>query len=161
MPICEPTTGDLRRLTRVPRISQGLEGGQLIGLIQIIRIKEATIAAQDGTPDLQKARARHTSRMHMCRQMGRELRDYRAYRSQRLGNVRWRSAAANLNPPFWRLHPLQVCRKHSIYRRYGALNLEILRILADNRKPRGKKRRGHLRHIRTAGSELRLKLRRV
>ena len=87
MPMCEPTPAICAGCGESSGSDLGLERGQLIGLVEIVRIEETIAAAQPNTVDVaaESARTAHPLGMHVRRQMGRELRDDGAHRSQRVG----------------------------------------------------------------------------
>ena len=94
----------------------------------------------------------------MGRQMGRELRDDRPHRSQRVGQRQVMFGGSKLHPALLGSHLHQVCRKRPLHCQYGAFHLEALRMLRGYRKTRSEKCCGHCGDIGTAGPELRFEL---
>lgn len=75
--------------------------------------------------------------MHVSRQVRREFRNDGAHTHERLGKVEMTLAGCQFDVTLMGLHAIQVRCKHSFYSRYGALDLEVLRLLAYDGEARG------------------------
>ena len=130
----------------------------MIGLVQIVGIEEAAIAAQTEERIVQQKRVADRAGVDVGCQVRRELRNHRARRGQRSGQRQLLSGGGQLLVPMGGSHPLQMRREDRLHGSHQTLNFKALRMLGHDGKARRHQRRPHPGHIGGAGPKFRLEL---
>ncbi len=147
-------------MTAAPGRDLCAEGGEPIGLVQIVGVVEPDAAEAKSGRVLQVHASSQHARVRLCELVGAERGNYRTHRSQCLRQCEAIILRGELGSPVPRPHPLQVRGESLVQSAHRTFDDEILGLLGGDGETSGAQQGTGGGYIRTAGPELLLELRR-